>query len=54
VTRYRESISALELHGEPRAELLEVEAEVLAALWAELVREPMLALFDESFSAAAK
>ncbi|HEX6885212.1 MAG TPA: hypothetical protein VF530_17695 [Planctomycetota bacterium] len=54
-TRYRESVEALGLPGvEPRLELLDVEAEVIAALWDELVREPMLALFDESFAEAAR
>jgi len=53
--KYRASIEALTLPGvEPRQELLDVEAEVIAGLWDELVREPMLALFDESFAAAAK
>ncbi len=37
---------------EPREELFEVEQEVIPPLWDELVREPMLAYFDEQIEAA--
>lgn len=49
-TRYLDGLSALEsARDEPRQELFDTEREVVDELWAELLREPLLATYDEEF-----
>jgi len=48
-TRYLGSLQELEAEGKEHPELADIEREVVEALWSELLREPVLAAFDEKF-----
>ena len=55
LTKYEDSLPAIEYKGiEPRQELYEIEKEVVAELWDELIREPALSAFDEKLGAALR
>lgn len=51
--KYVESLPAIESERtEPRQELFDIEAEVIAELWAELLCEPVLSAYDEKLAEA--
>ena len=53
MTRYIDALPLIESDGiEPRQDLFEIEKEVIDDLWSKLVRDPLLAFYDEEFSEA--
>ena len=52
-TKYTESLPPIEpLRVEPRPELFDIELEIIAKLFDELVRQPALESFDRKLAAA--